>query len=88
MGQGRKVFCGGLPWKTDDEGLKDAMEQFGPVSEAKVVIDRETDRSKGFGFVTFETVEAAEEAISAGSVQIEGRKVNIDQANDSGRRGR
>jgi RNA recognition motif-containing protein len=48
-----KVFVGGLPWAVDDEGLRDAFASFGEVVEAVVVKDRETGRSRGFGFVTF-----------------------------------
>ncbi|HEY8379548.1 MAG TPA: hypothetical protein VIK91_23810, partial [Nannocystis sp.] len=49
-----KIFVGGLAWATDDESLRAAFEPFGKVSEAIVVKDKETMRSRGFGFVTFE----------------------------------
>ena len=48
-----KLFVGGLSWGTDDNGLRAAFEDFGEVVDAKVVTDRETGRSRGFGFVTF-----------------------------------
>ena len=51
---GAKLFVGGLSWGTTDEGLRAAFESFGEVEEAKVVTDRETGRSRGFGFVTAE----------------------------------
>ena len=47
----KKLFVGGLSWDTDDNGLRQAFEAYGEVSEAKVINDRETGRSRGFGFV-------------------------------------
>ncbi|MCA9544251.1 MAG: RNA-binding protein, partial [Myxococcales bacterium] len=46
-----KLFVGGLAWATDDNSLRNAFESFGEVTEAKVILDRETGRSRGFGFV-------------------------------------
>src|SRR5688572_9291600 len=48
---GTKLFVGGLSWNTSDEALREAFSAFGTVSEAKVISDRETGRSRGFGFV-------------------------------------
>ena len=48
-----KLFVGGLAWATTDASLKAAFEPFGEVVDAKVILDRETGRSRGFGFVTF-----------------------------------
>lgn len=79
----KKVFCGGLAWGTDEMGLQMAMTEFGPVKEAKVITDRDTGRSKGFGFVTFESEDGAAQAIKAGSIDLDGRTVRIDQANDN-----
>lgn len=82
-----KIFCGGLAWGTDEHGLQMAMTEFGPVKEAKVITDRDTGRSKGFGFVTFEDAADAESAVAAGSIQLDGRTVRIDLANDKPRGG-
>lgn len=84
---GNKVFCGGLAWATDEVGLQMAMTEFGTVKEAKVVTDRETGKSRGFGFVTFERDEDAQQAIAAGSINLDGRTVRIDQANERPPRG-
>jgi hypothetical protein len=46
-----KVFVGGLAWETPSEGLRDHFEQYGEILEAVVITDRETSRSKGYGFV-------------------------------------
>ena len=49
----KKLFVGGLSWNTDDHGLRLAFEEHGEIAEAKVIKDRETGRSRGFGFITF-----------------------------------
>ena len=59
----KKLIVGGLSWGTSDETLRAAFEQFGEVADAKVIVDRETGRSRGFGFVTFADDEAASTAI-------------------------
>ena len=61
---GTKLFVGGLSWNTSDEALRDAFSAFGTVSEAKVSSDRETGRSRGFGFVTMSAPAEAQEAIA------------------------
>ena len=50
---GTKIFVGGLAWETTDETLRAAFAECGSISESKVITDRETGRSRGFGFVTF-----------------------------------
>jgi RNA recognition motif-containing protein len=58
-----KLFVGGLSWGTDDRALRAAFEQFGDVLEASVITDRETGRSRGFGFVTGGDAQAGQAAI-------------------------
>ena len=58
----RKLFVGGLAWATTDDGLRAAFEPFGALVEAKVICDRQTGRSRGFGFVTYEDEASAEAA--------------------------
>ena len=55
---GTKIFVGSLSWGTTDQMLNDAFAGFGSISEAKVILDRETGRSRGFGFVTFDSDDA------------------------------
>jgi len=81
MDDSNKIFGGGLAWATDDHGLKAAFESFGAVTEAKVITDRMTGRSRGFGFVTFETAEAASEALTFDGQMLDGRTVRVDKAN-------
>ncbi|XP_030528994.1 organelle RRM domain-containing protein 2, mitochondrial [Rhodamnia argentea] len=57
-----KLFISGLSRVTTDEKLQEAFAAFGNLVEAKVIIDRQSGRSKGFGFVTYETIEEAEKA--------------------------
>ncbi|CAI7572394.1 unnamed protein product [Penicillium bialowiezense] len=58
-----KVFVGGLAWGTNDESLHEAFSQFGTVTDAIVMKDRETGRSRGFGFVSFSSPEEANAAV-------------------------
>ena len=81
MSETNKIFVGGLSWDTDDAGLKTAFESFGTVTEAKVITDRMTGRSRGFGFVTFESADAATEAITFDGKDLDGRSVRVDKAN-------
>ena len=80
---GKKLFVGNLSWNTRDEGLYDAFAQFGEVTEAKVIFDRETGRSRGFGFVTFAEEQAGDDAMSAldGS-DLDGRPIRVNEAQE------
>ncbi|MBP6217839.1 MAG: hypothetical protein KA436_04555 [Oligoflexales bacterium] len=85
---GKKLFVGGLSWGTDDEMLRASFEKFGEIEEAKVITDRETGRSRGFGFVTFSDDDAALNAISEmDGHAIDGRTVKVNEANDKPDRG-
>ncbi len=80
---GTKLFVGGLPWATDDQALGSAFEAFGTVTDARVICDRETGRSRGFGFVTFSTDEEAKAALAAmDQAEIGGRRVKVKEAHD------
>ncbi|THG07418.1 hypothetical protein TEA_025531 [Camellia sinensis var. sinensis] len=58
-----RCFVGGLAWTTDDQSLERAFSQFGEVIESKIINDRETGRSRGFGFVTFKDEQSMRDAI-------------------------
>ncbi|KAI4335905.1 hypothetical protein L6164_014502 [Bauhinia variegata] len=78
-----KLFIGGLPYSTDERSLQEAFSRYGTVVDARVVKDRETGRSRGFGFVTFTSVEEASSAIQAlDQKDLHGRIVSVDYAND------
>ncbi|KAL5742142.1 hypothetical protein ACOSP7_028874 [Xanthoceras sorbifolium] len=76
-----KLFVGGLSFYTTDEGLSEAFSQYGQVVEAKVVMDRVSDRSKGFGFVTFASEDEAEKAVAQmNGKNLNGRVIFVDYA--------
>lgn len=80
-----RLFVGGLSFSTSTEGLRDAFARFGPVQSAAVMTDRETGRSRGFGFVEMATEEDAERAISAlNGSQLDGRMIRVDKATPRG----
>lgn len=77
----KKLFVGGLAWATTTDGLRRAFESFGNVTDAKVILDRETKRSRGFGFVTFDDDNAADQAIAAmNGTELDGRKIQVNVA--------
>lgn len=81
MSDDSKLFVGGLAWASDDARLGEAFSQFGEITEAKVITDRETGRSRGFGFVTFTTPDAADAALSMNGQDLDGRTIRVDKAN-------
>ena len=83
----KKLYVGGLSWGTTDESLRRAFEPYGQVTEAKVVLDRETGRSRGFGFVTFANDDHAMAAISGlNGTDLDGRAIKVSEAEDRGPR--
>jgi RNA recognition motif-containing protein len=85
---GTKIFVGGLAWATTSEGLKAAFDQCGSIVEAKVVTDRETGKSRGFGFVTFTDETGCRKAIeSMNGAMIDGRQVRVNEAENKPRSG-
>ncbi len=83
----KKLFVGGLSWGTTDETLNGAFSRFGEIAEAKVILDRDTGRSRGFGFVTFTSDEAAATAINEmNGAELDGRPIKVNEAEDRGYR--
>jgi RNA recognition motif-containing protein len=77
-----KLFVGGLAWATDSDGLKNAFAEYGEVEEAKVITDRDTGRSRGFGFVTFSDDDAAKSALALNGTELDGRTIRVDFATE------
>jgi|JI102314A2RNA_FD_contig_111_454068_length_820_multi_5_in_0_out_0_1 hypothetical protein len=76
-----KLFVGGLSWDTEGEQLKAAFSRFGPLREATVVADRDTGRSRGFGFVTYENpADAAAAAREMNGAELDGRTLRVNPA--------
>jgi len=72
---------GSLPWAVDDQKLKETFEPHGNVVSAKVVTDRNSGRSRGFGFVEMENAEDAQKAISElNESEMDGRKIVVNEA--------
>jgi len=87
----KKLYVGGLAYSVTDAQLQQLFSGHGTVESAKVVTDRETDRSRGFGFVEMGTQEEAEKAIAAlNGTLLEGRNLTVNMSRpreDSGRGG-
>lgn len=84
----KKLFVGSLAWGTSDQNLRDAFEPFGEVTDAKVITDRDTGRSRGFGFVTFSDEADADAAIEAmHGAELDGRNIAVNEAQDKRRDG-
>jgi RNA recognition motif-containing protein len=78
---GNKLYVGNLAYSVRDESLQTAFAQFGTVTSAKVMMDRETGRSKGFGFVEMSSAAEAQAAIHAMNGQpLEGRAIVVNEA--------
>lgn len=78
---GKKLYVGNLSYSTTDESLNGAFAQFGTVASARVIMDRETGRSKGFGFVEMTTDEEAQKAVAAMDGQpLDGRNLKVAEA--------
>ena len=78
---GNKLYVGNLAYSVRDESLQESFSQFGTVSSAKVMMDRETGRSKGFGFVEMGSDAEAQAAINGMNGQpLEGRAIVVNEA--------
>lgn len=75
-----KVFVGGLAWETHTDVMREYFEQFGEILEAVIITDKNTGKSKGYGFVTFRDVESARRACAEPNPVIDGRKANCNIA--------
>ena len=85
----KKLYVGGLSWNTTDDGLRQAFEAVGEVIEAKVITDRETGRSRGFGFVTFAQDQDATTAITElDGTTLDGNTIKVNEAHEKKRGGR
>lgn len=77
----KKLFVGSLAWATNDDTLKAHFEQAGTVASAKVITDRETGRSRGFGFVEFENDAEGQAAVDKlNNSDLDGRTISVNEA--------
>ena len=76
-----KLFVGSLPWSVDDQKLMETFETHGKVVSAKVITDRTTGRSRGFGFVEMENADDAQKATRAlNDSELSGRNIVVNEA--------
>lgn len=77
----KKIYVGNLPYSTTDQSLADAFSQCGTVESARVIMDRDSGRSKGFAFVEMSSsVEAAASISQLNGSQMDGRAINVSEA--------
>ncbi|XP_061947314.1 glycine-rich RNA-binding protein GRP1A-like [Populus nigra] len=80
-----RCFVGGLAWATTDQSLQEAFSQYGEIIDSKIINDRETGRSRGFGFVTFNNEKAMRDAIDGMNGQdLDGRNITVNEAQSRG----
>lgn len=78
-----KLFIGSLSWDTSEQSLLNAFSPYGDIEESRIITDRETGRSRGFGFITFKDKEAGMTAISEmDGAELDGRSIKVNQAED------
>jgi len=76
-----KLFVGSLPWSVNDQSLQETFEAHGTVVSAKVIMDRETGRSRGFGFVEMSDTQEAKDAMTAlNNSELNGRNIIVNEA--------
>jgi RNA recognition motif-containing protein len=74
------IYVGNLPWSVDDEQLRDLFSQHGQVERAKVIYDRDTDRSRGFGFVEMADADADNAISKLDGYEMNGRPLKVNKA--------
>ena len=84
----KKLYVGNLSYNTTEDGLRNLFSQFGTVASSKIIFDRDSGNSKGFGFIEMSTDEEASAAITGTNGQeLEGRQLRVNEAIDKPRRG-
>lgn len=83
----KKLYVGNLSYNTHEDGLRNLFSAFGNVESAKIITDRDTGSSKGFGFVEMSTDDEARAAIAgANGQELDGRQLRVNEAMDKPRR--
>jgi RNA recognition motif-containing protein len=82
---GRRLYVGNLAWTVTDQDLQEAFSEVGQVDSSQVIMDRATNRSRGFGFVEMATEEAADAAVKKlNGREIKGRPIRVNEAQARG----
>ena len=82
----KKIYVGNLPWSTGDADLKDLFSRFGKVHSAAVIMDRETGRSRGFGFIEMDDNDAENAIAQLNGREFGQRTLRVNEAQDRGDR--
>ena len=80
-----KLYVGNFPYSVSEDQLREIFSQYGEISDFALIMDRETGRPKGFGFITFATQEAAEKALEQNGKDLDGRPLKVNMAIDKPR---
>lgn len=81
-----KIYIGNLSYNTTEDELREFFAQFGSIDDIKLIIDFNTGRSKGFGFVTYTSAQDCETAVAkSNGVELSGRKLKVNIARDDNR---
>ena len=75
-----KLYVGNLPYNISDDQLRDVFTRFGTPESARVITDRDTGQSKGFGFVEFNNADEAKQALSLNGTEFGGRSLTVNEA--------
>jgi RNA recognition motif-containing protein len=79
----KKLFVGGLPWGVNDDRLNDLFLPYGKIKSARVCLDRDTGKSRGFGFVEFDSEDTARLAMDGmDGAKIDGRAIRVSEAEE------
>lgn len=85
--QQNKLYVGNFPYSVDESQIRDMFSGYGEISELNLIMDRDTGRPKGFGFITFATQAAAEKALELNGRDVGGRALKVNVATDKPRTG-
>jgi cold-inducible RNA-binding protein len=77
-----KIYVGNLPFNATSDELRDFFGACGNITDVRLIVDRETNRSKGFGFVTFESESSANSALDLNDTEMGGRRVKVSIARE------
>ena len=80
-----KIYVGNLTYETTEDSLRQAFTQFGGIEDLVLIKDRDTGRSKGFGFITFDSQKAAEGSLKMDGQQLDGRAIKVNIAKEKER---
>ena len=78
----KKIYVGNLPWSADEAGLRELFSAVGEVHSAAVISDRETGRSRGFGFIEMDDSDAEKAISQLNGQEMDGRQLRINEARD------